>query len=347
MVAEIAKAHPAVTGAIRNASRMTGANFQYLLATAKVESNLNPNAAGRTSTAKGLFQFIEQTWLATLKEQGPALGYGRYAQAIERTPAGQYAVRDPRAEAAILNLRSDPTANAVMAGAYTRENTDRLSSTLGRNPTEGELYIAHFLGAGGASRLIGLAGEAPRAVAAEQFPGAARANPSIFYTREGKARSVSQVYGVLTGRYDNAREQALPVQAPPVQSVQAPANRVPLPPVRAAYAPEPASLTASYAAAQRLSKIPQEPTAALGDTGPAFHSLFHTPGARRDPVSPVVSNLWGGAPAATGGKPSVVPEPAAAPPQPQPAAMPQGQPQPLDLFQENLPDARALFRGRV
>ena len=49
---------------------MTGADFHYLLATAQVESNLNPNAQASTSSARGLFQFIEQTWLATLKEQG-------------------------------------------------------------------------------------------------------------------------------------------------------------------------------------------------------------------------------------------------------------------------------------
>jgi soluble lytic murein transglycosylase-like protein len=62
--------NPTVTGAIRQAARMTGADFKYLLATAQVESNLNPNAQAATSSARGLFQFTEQTWLTTLKEQG-------------------------------------------------------------------------------------------------------------------------------------------------------------------------------------------------------------------------------------------------------------------------------------
>ena len=75
---------------------MTGADFKYLLATAQVESNLNPNAQAPTSSARGLFQFIEQTWLTTLKEQGAALGYGPYANAISRQPSGDYAVADPR-----------------------------------------------------------------------------------------------------------------------------------------------------------------------------------------------------------------------------------------------------------
>ena len=48
-----------VTGAIRQAAQKTGANFNYLLATARVESNLNPNAQATSSSAGGLFQFIE------------------------------------------------------------------------------------------------------------------------------------------------------------------------------------------------------------------------------------------------------------------------------------------------
>ena len=105
---------PTVAGAIRQASRLTGTSFEYLLATAQVESNLNPKAAARTSTARGLFQFVEQTWLTTLKEQGPALGYGQYADAIQRQPSGRYGVRDSQLHRQIMSLRSDPTANAVM-----------------------------------------------------------------------------------------------------------------------------------------------------------------------------------------------------------------------------------------
>jgi hypothetical protein len=96
MAVEAAGTNAAVTGAIRHASRVTGTNFQYLVATAQVESRFNPGAAAPTSSAWGLFQFIEQTWLATLKEQGPALGYGKVADAIDRGPSGQYMVSDPR-----------------------------------------------------------------------------------------------------------------------------------------------------------------------------------------------------------------------------------------------------------
>ena len=113
------------------ASRLTGTSFQYLLATARVESNLNPSAAAKTSSAGGLFQFIEQTWLGTLKDAGPSLGYGRYADAISQTRSGRFVVSDPQLRAQIMALRQDPTANALMAGAFTQTNAAALSQKLG------------------------------------------------------------------------------------------------------------------------------------------------------------------------------------------------------------------------
>src|SRR5580692_9123260 len=133
-----------VIGAIRQAAQATGTSFQYLLATAQVESGLDPGAGASTSSARGLFQFVEQTWLGTIKQSGSTLGYGRYADAITRTASGHYQVKDPAMRRQILALRNDPTANAVMAGAFTKTNANYLAQKLGRQPTEGELYIAHF-----------------------------------------------------------------------------------------------------------------------------------------------------------------------------------------------------------
>jgi hypothetical protein len=195
-----------VTSAIRQASQATGTSFNYLLATAQVESGLNPQAGAPTSSARGLFQFVEQTWLGTIKQAGPALGYGRYADAITRTASGHYQVSDPAMRSEILKLRNDPAANAIMAGAFTKANAAILTNKLGRAPSEGELYMAHFLGAGGAARLIGHAASNPNASAADLFGPGARANASIFYDRAtGAARSLAQVRNVLTARYDVAR----------------------------------------------------------------------------------------------------------------------------------------------
>src|SRR5690349_18506657 len=160
----------AVIGAIRNAARATGADFQYLLATAQVESGLNPTASVSSSSARGLFQFIDQTWLSTLKQAGPALGYGRYADAIVQTPSGSYTVPDPAVRKQILALRDDPAANAAMAGAFTQQNAAALRERIGHGPSEGDLYVAHFFGASGASQLINLATQDPNARAASVFP---------------------------------------------------------------------------------------------------------------------------------------------------------------------------------
>src|SRR6478736_3560759 len=94
-----------VTGAIKQAANTTGASFQYLLATAKMESDFNPSAGASTSSARGLYQFIDQTWLATMKEAGSDLGYGQYANAITKTSSGNYTVDDASARQAIMKLR--------------------------------------------------------------------------------------------------------------------------------------------------------------------------------------------------------------------------------------------------
>jgi hypothetical protein len=56
--------------------------------------NLNPKAQASTSSARGLYQFIEQTWLGTVKEAGNAFGYGKYADAITKSDSGRYSVAD-------------------------------------------------------------------------------------------------------------------------------------------------------------------------------------------------------------------------------------------------------------
>ena len=128
-----------VTHAIRDAARTTGTSFAYLLATAKVESGLDPKQAAATSSARGLYQFVDQTWLMMLKEAGPALGYGDYARAIVASPSGGYEVADSAHRHAVMALRDDPAASAALAGAFTRRNASQLEATLGRSPTEGEL----------------------------------------------------------------------------------------------------------------------------------------------------------------------------------------------------------------
>jgi Transglycosylase SLT domain len=320
-----------VTGAIRQASAATGTSFSYLLATAQVESGLDPRAGASTSSARGLFQFVEQTWLGTMKQSGAALGYGRFADAITRTPSGHFEVKDPAMRSEILKLRNDPTANAVMAGAFTQANAAYLAQKLGRPPTEGELYIAHFLGAGGAGKLISLAASNPNANAAASFPGAAQANRSIFYDRRtGTPRSLAEVRDALTGRYDVARTHPLaPGGTAEAANVPPPMPLMPTPltpttvPTSAplSIVPDTAGITSAYAAA-----APAAVPASAPHYYPMFHGLFADSGA---PTASAVSQLWT--------TPSVPPETAAAPNVTAAAASPPAAPfgsSLLDLFRD-------------
>jgi hypothetical protein len=203
--------------AFDSASTSTGTSFDYLVKTAQRESAMNPSAKARTSSAAGLFQFIESTWLETLKNSGPELGLGDIADKIEVRPGGKYRVADPADREAILALRFDPEVASMMAGALTRKNAAYLTDKIGREPNAGELYIAHFLGAKGASDLITLANANPDATAADYFPRQAGANKPIFY-ENGRARSVSEVYAELVRTHGGD----VPAMEPAVMTAYAP-----------------------------------------------------------------------------------------------------------------------------
>lgn len=186
-----------VETAIQRASEATGVDFTFLLKTAGRESGMNPKAKAQTSSAAGLFQFVEQTWLSTLKQHGSKYGYARYADLISKGSDGRYRVTGPDARKAVMDLRLDPHAASLMAGELASDHAAYLRGRTGRQPTAGELYAAHFLGPQGSARLIEAMNSRPGAAAAGLFPDAARANRSIFY-REGRAATVAEVYANLT-----------------------------------------------------------------------------------------------------------------------------------------------------
>jgi hypothetical protein len=186
-----------VESAIQRASSATGVDFTFLMGAAKRESGFNPAAKARTSSASGLFQFVDQTWLSTLKKHGSKYGYARYADLIQQGSDGRYRVDGDEARKAVLGLKTDPHAAALMAGELTSDHASYLRGRVGRTPTAGELYAAHFLGPSGSARLIEAATASPGASAAAMFPDAAQANKSIFY-KEGRAATVGEVYANLT-----------------------------------------------------------------------------------------------------------------------------------------------------
>jgi hypothetical protein len=187
----------AVEGALRSAAHATGVDFDFLVRTARRESSFNPSAKAPTSSAAGLFQFVEQSWLATVKQHGARHGLGRYAEMISRGADGRYRVSgDAQTRRSVLNLRYDAQASSLMAGEMAADNAAYLRGRTGREPSAGDLYAAHFLGPAGSARLIEAVRSNPDASAARLFPDAANANRSIFY-RNGRPASVAQVYANL------------------------------------------------------------------------------------------------------------------------------------------------------
>jgi hypothetical protein len=104
---------------IRDAAARHGVDPAYLIRAAQIESTMNPRAANKHSSAKGLFQFIDST-----RKQ-----YGNF---------------DPY----------DPVASSDAAARLAKDNSAHLQRAIGRAPTPSEMYLAHQQGAGGAAKLL-------------------------------------------------------------------------------------------------------------------------------------------------------------------------------------------------
>jgi hypothetical protein len=170
--------------AVARAAQSTGVDFGALLETAKRESGLDGNAKAKTSSAAGLFQFIESTWMDMVDKYG-----------------AKYGISPGADRKSILDMRYDPEIAAHMAGELTRENGAALATRLGRPAQPGELYAAHVLGPEGAVKLIEAA---PNARASDLFPRAAAANRGLFFDKDGAAVSASALLGRLNVRPDAA-----------------------------------------------------------------------------------------------------------------------------------------------
>lgn len=211
------------------ASESTGLPFDFFMTTAMRESSLDVNAAASTSSARGPFQFIEQTWLGMVHEHGASLGLADEAAAIARRSDGRFVMDDPQARETVLAMRHDPQLSAVMSGLYLQENAADLQNALGRQVTVGEGYVAHVFGPSGASRLISLSEQQPNRVAAEVFPTQAAANRGLFYDRSGEPVSVRQLYDRLVDGF--------PTDPVSTQGLQSPVATATAPPASAPVAP--------------------------------------------------------------------------------------------------------------
>lgn len=195
----------ATLGAIRSAAASTGVDFAFMLAQAAVESGFDPSAQAPTSSARGLYQFTDATWLAMVRDYGHAVGLGGYQDMIVTDPAGRATIADGAARERLLALRDDPRLSAEFAARLASENRAAMAATLGNDQVGAtELYLAHFLGAGQATRFAIALRASPGAAAADLFSVEAKANRGIFYDASGRSRTLAEVHDLFDRRLADA-----------------------------------------------------------------------------------------------------------------------------------------------
>lgn len=181
---------------IVHASYLAGVDPRLLMAIADKESSFIVSARASTSSATGLFQFIESTWLRAIREFGPRFGLEREAALLQSLESSQSSV-DAQGRSDILELRNDPFLSTLMAAAMLRAEQEKLAGRLGRPISGAEVYLVHFLGPAGAEKFLAGLADKPKSSAANLLPMAAKANRPIFFAmrkRKAQSLSVAQVH---------------------------------------------------------------------------------------------------------------------------------------------------------
>lgn len=201
-----------VIAAVQKAAARTGADFSYLMEKASAESGFDAKATSTKSTATGLFQFIESTWLGMVKQYGDKFGLGHLASQIE-IKNGRPCVDDCTVKDKILDLRKNPEISALMAGAYSKQNEAYLAAHTDGPVSDADLCLAHFMGAGGAAKFLNARAADGGAIAAKLFPREAHVNKNVFYDRTThQPRTLDQIYDMFAKKFDS--DAATPSSAP-------------------------------------------------------------------------------------------------------------------------------------
>ena len=199
--------HAVLTG-IKNASKSTGVDFGYLMAQAAQESSFQADARATSSSATGLYQFLDSTWLSMMRAHGAKYGFADLAAQIQPDGRGGYAVPDQSHKQRILDLRKDPKVSAVIGAEFALSNKEHLEGELGHRVGSTELYLAHFLGAAGATRFLKAIERNATQPAADLLPQAAAANHGVFYDRDtGQARTVGDIYRLFARSIESKQTQ--------------------------------------------------------------------------------------------------------------------------------------------
>ena len=186
-----------IVATIRTTAEASGVDFSYLVKQAQVESGLNPNARAGTSSAAGLYQFTSGTWLKMVELYGDAHGLASEATALRNGSATRSDV------AKMLEKRHDPEMSTRLAAEFAIENARSLKASGVKQVGPTELYLAHFLGAGGSAKFLEEMQKNPDAPAAPAMKSAADANRPIFYSK-GEPVSYRAIYERFAKKFDGA-----------------------------------------------------------------------------------------------------------------------------------------------
>lgn len=196
---------PTIGGAISAASGMTQGrvSVSYLTRMTGRESNYDPNAKNPSSSATGLTQFTEGTWLEMVRNYPEQMG-------LERG-ASQRQLATPEGRAELLKLRTDATMSIKAGALYADQNAKVFQQTFGSAPTDTDLYLMHFLGGGGGPaflRQLRADSTSPIFPTGNFTSDQIAANKSVFYKANGEPRTFGEVYRNISSSFTGSQSAA-------------------------------------------------------------------------------------------------------------------------------------------